>query len=39
VNFMSGLCGAPIEEDKTRVTELLSYGAARAETAEFEEEI
>ena len=34
-NFMSRLCHAAIEQDKARVTELLSYGAARAEAAEF----
>lgn len=34
-NFMSRLCHATIEQDKARVTELLSYGAARAEPAEF----
>jgi hypothetical protein len=35
VNFMSSLCNPSIERDKARVTEFLSYGATRAEAAEF----
>jgi hypothetical protein len=39
VNFMSRFGNAPIEQHKARVTELLSYGATRAEPAKFQEEI
>jgi len=39
MNFVSGLCNAAVEKNKARVTELLSYGAARAETTKFQEEI
>ena len=38
-NFMSRLCDTPIEQNKARVTELLSYGAPRAKATEFQEEI
>jgi len=34
-NFMCRLCNALIEEDKPRITEFLSHGAAGAEAAEF----
>ena len=39
MNFVSGLCRAAVEKNKARVTELLSYGASRAEAADFQKEV
>jgi hypothetical protein len=39
MNFMSRLCDSAIEQNKARVTELLSYGPARAQATKFEKEI
>jgi len=39
LNYVSGLGGATVEQNKTRVTKLLRNGTTRAKSADLEKEI